>query len=137
VSQGTRVGECIKGIFEHFMPAPRGTQYSPRGTPHEQRVQQGAAGIELEKRGLANVLEDLLGPTRHTIFSAGQTPLAMSFCMVCGVQKKTRLEAHAVRRVPCSSFFVLPIGKARYSANNLSGGMPVTISTWMPDNTVE
>ena len=24
----------------------------------------------------------------------------MSFCMVCGVQKNTRFDAHAVRRVP-------------------------------------
>jgi hypothetical protein len=33
----------------------------------------------------------------------------MSFSIVCGVQKKTRLERQCTRRVPLSSFFVLPI----------------------------
>jgi hypothetical protein len=32
--------------------------------------------------------------------------LAMSFSMVCGVQKNTRLLSQNARRVPCSSFAV-------------------------------
>ena len=33
----------------------------------------------------------------------------MSFCIVCGVQKKTRFVRQRLRRVPSASFLVLPI----------------------------
>ena len=47
--------------------------------------------------------------TTQTTSFAGQTLELMSFSIVCGVQKKTRLERQCTRRVPLSSFFVLPI----------------------------
>ena len=47
--------------------------------------------------------------TTQTTSFAGQTLELMSFSIVCGVQKKTRLVRQKVRRVPLSSFFVLPI----------------------------
>eukprot|EP00982_Pelagococcus_subviridis_P002939 22562-Pelagococcus_subviridis.AAC.7 len=47
--------------------------------------------------------------TRQTTSFAGNTLEAMSFSIVCGVQKNTRFWSQNALRVPLSSFFVLPI----------------------------
>ena len=57
--------------------------------------------------------------TRHTTSFAGHTPSLMSLSIVCGVQKKTRFSRHSERRVPSTSFLVLPI-----SVHVSSVGMP-------------